>query len=208
MGGRKSSVKSEEPSVTEQQVPDSPPADPSADGPTGLKLLAITLGLCLTLFLVGLVKDPVTSLSPLLLTWTACRITSSYPRPYHESLTSSIPSTISAGTGVPICSRRAHFSSPSGNCIRSSPSRLPTLSQSSSLKLDQRYVVQLHSPPSSSSEEPSLASAARGFWPEPLPLSPSSCRCPRDLLTQDLSAGSTRLPQWLDHSLEVPSQTK
>ncbi|KAF0330053.1 major facilitator superfamily transporter [Colletotrichum asianum] len=54
MGGRKSSVKSEEPSVTEQQVPDSPPADPSADGPTGLKLLAITLGLCLTLFLVGL----------------------------------------------------------------------------------------------------------------------------------------------------------
>ncbi|KAH0427986.1 major facilitator superfamily transporter [Colletotrichum camelliae] len=54
MGCRKSSVKSEEPSVTEQQVPDSPPADPSADGPTGLKLLAITLGLCLTLFLVGL----------------------------------------------------------------------------------------------------------------------------------------------------------
>ncbi|KAF9873135.1 hypothetical protein CkaCkLH20_09298 [Colletotrichum karsti] len=53
-GDRKSSLKSDEPSVEERPVPESPPLDPSADGPTGLKLLAITFGLCLTLFLVGL----------------------------------------------------------------------------------------------------------------------------------------------------------
>ncbi|WYZ42281.1 hypothetical protein EsH8_V_001176 [Colletotrichum jinshuiense] len=51
---RKSNFESGEPAVIERPVPDGPPSDPSANGPTGLKLSVITLGLCLTLFLVGL----------------------------------------------------------------------------------------------------------------------------------------------------------
>lgn len=56
MGRGKSILKSDEPTVTEQPTPQSPTPEPDVYGPTGLKLGAITLGLCLTLFLVGLVR--------------------------------------------------------------------------------------------------------------------------------------------------------
>ncbi|GJC80766.1 efflux pump roqT [Colletotrichum liriopes] len=55
IGARKSNLKSGEPAVIERPVPDSPPSDPSANGPTGLKLSVITLGLCLTLFLDNII---------------------------------------------------------------------------------------------------------------------------------------------------------
>ncbi|KAF4778633.1 major facilitator superfamily transporter [Colletotrichum scovillei] len=54
MGSGKSSLKSDEPTVTQQPAPQSPVPESDVDGPSGLKLGAITLGLCLTLFLVGL----------------------------------------------------------------------------------------------------------------------------------------------------------
>ncbi|KAF6816720.1 major facilitator superfamily transporter [Colletotrichum musicola] len=53
MGGRIPSFKSGT-EVAEDSAPATPPPDSNPDSPTGLKLIAITLGLCLTLFLVGL----------------------------------------------------------------------------------------------------------------------------------------------------------
>ncbi|KAK6223141.1 major facilitator superfamily transporter [Colletotrichum tabaci] len=51
---QKSSFRSDEPTITDNSTAERSADDPSVDGPTGLKLLAITLGLCITLFLVGL----------------------------------------------------------------------------------------------------------------------------------------------------------
>ncbi|OBR02691.1 Major facilitator superfamily transporter [Colletotrichum higginsianum IMI 349063] len=51
---QESSFRSDEPTITDHPTAENSAADPSVDGPTGLKLLAITLGLCTTLFLVGL----------------------------------------------------------------------------------------------------------------------------------------------------------
>ncbi|KAK1977919.1 major facilitator superfamily transporter [Colletotrichum cereale] len=51
---RKSSLRSGEPTIIQNPTAESSPADSSVDGPTSLKLFAITLGLCTAVFLVAL----------------------------------------------------------------------------------------------------------------------------------------------------------
>ncbi|KZL77667.1 major facilitator superfamily transporter [Colletotrichum tofieldiae] len=54
MNSPQSSLGSDEPTVAEDPDHQRLTADPSVNGPKGFKLIAVTLGLCLTLFLIGL----------------------------------------------------------------------------------------------------------------------------------------------------------